>query len=704
MAIYDLGTASLAANGEVTGVGTTWKAPLTLIRVGATIVFKTEPVQIYTISEIISDTQVNVYNPNSETVPAGTGYAILAHDGITVQGLAQDVAETLRYYQSRETEVADAVDAFNNFDANDFESKVTQVNTQHGDIVSIGLQVSADAAQVSADKDAASASAISASNSQNAAENSALDAERYAQSVNPENFLNKSGNLSGLSDKSESRKNIGLYFYNTVSQVKSDTSIPVGTRVFVEYYHEGVSGGHGYWVKTSTIASPNMDPSDLNGPYFSDANGNVYNLDLENESGINIEQLGGKPYTPGDLSTDLKDLLLAIFKFQYARNSKPLIVNFNAREYYSSKGVTMAPWSTYRCTSMLGVQFSIDPNKWTESEIPPVAYSGVNTFWSNETFLVSAVHKPNQFANNIEISNIDFIGRAGNSMHYGMFMPFLTEFEFNHVRCIGCDTGLYWVNMYSGTINRCIYNARVNSPSGAGSWGMRCVERVVNGGCGTSVTFNNCNFTDFILGFDVVGMSYTTSINHITEGTKTQVAGTLRRCDWTFTQWGIERLTSESSESLIRILGGNVTINGVALAYDVTANNTAFIEISNGARVNLFGVNGSLSNGLKTDSFIVTTDDSEVVIGPVKYPNTGSYANKLGDKTYMFGTGGNIKTRPDVYSSTSLNSISDTVNTSGKYMGRAVYASSLGTMVYASGPKPGDKWRNGVGTVVYTPV
>ncbi|QGH76881.1 tail fibers protein [Escherichia phage BEK6] len=105
MAIYDLGTASLAANGEVTGAGTVWKAPLTLIRVGATIIFKTNPLKIYTISEIISDTQINVYNPNSETVPAGTGYAILAHDGITVQGLAQDVAETLRYYQSKETSI-----------------------------------------------------------------------------------------------------------------------------------------------------------------------------------------------------------------------------------------------------------------------------------------------------------------------------------------------------------------------------------------------------------------------------------------------------------------------------------------------------------------------------------------------------------------------------------------------------------------------
>ena len=131
MAIYDLGTASLAANGEVTGVGTTWKAPLTLIRVGSTIVFKTEPVQIYTISEIISDTQINVYNPNSETVPAGTGYAILAHDGITVQGLAQDVAETLRYYQSKETSIESLLQFIgqDSFDWPRFEQLASQSTT-----------------------------------------------------------------------------------------------------------------------------------------------------------------------------------------------------------------------------------------------------------------------------------------------------------------------------------------------------------------------------------------------------------------------------------------------------------------------------------------------------------------------------------------------------------------------------------------------
>lgn len=211
MSIYDAGTASLAANGTVTGVGTTWMAPLTLIRVGATIVFKTQPVKIYTISEIISDTQINVYNQKSETIPAGTGYAILAHDGITVQGLAQDVAETLRYYQSNESYVAQAIDAFANFDANDFDTKVTQVNTQHAEVVSTGAQVSADASQVSADKDSAAASAASASSDKDAAAASAQQAADYAASLNTENLLNKTLNLSDLADKSVSRSNLDVY-------------------------------------------------------------------------------------------------------------------------------------------------------------------------------------------------------------------------------------------------------------------------------------------------------------------------------------------------------------------------------------------------------------------------------------------------------------------------------------------------------------
>lgn len=211
MAIYDAGTASLAANGTVTGVGTTWQAPLTLIRVGATIVFKTEPVKIYTISEIISDTQINVYNPKSETAPAGTGYAILAHDGITVQGLAQDVAETLRYYQSRETEVSTAVDIFKDFDQDKFSSDVSQVNTQFGEIAAIGAQVSSDAAQVTTDKNAAAASAISASADKDAAAASAQEAAGYAASLDAQNLLRKDLALSDLTDKQLARQNLDVY-------------------------------------------------------------------------------------------------------------------------------------------------------------------------------------------------------------------------------------------------------------------------------------------------------------------------------------------------------------------------------------------------------------------------------------------------------------------------------------------------------------
>lgn len=159
MAIYDLGTASLAANGEVTGVGTTWKAPLTLIRVGATIIFKTSPLKIYTISEIISDTQINVYNPNSETVPAGTGYAILAHDGITVQGLAQDVAETLRYYQSKETSIESLLQFIgqDNFDWPRFEQLANQSVTGAAESLASQIAAAESAATAVSARDATTA-------------------------------------------------------------------------------------------------------------------------------------------------------------------------------------------------------------------------------------------------------------------------------------------------------------------------------------------------------------------------------------------------------------------------------------------------------------------------------------------------------------------------------------------------------------------
>lgn len=211
MAIYDAGTASLAADGTVIGVGTTWRQPLTLIRVGATMIFNTTPASIVTIAEIISDTEIRVFNDKGFTAPDGTQYSILAHDGITVQGLAQDVAETLRYYQSRETEIASAVDAFNQFDADAFQQNVTTVNNQSQQVANDAAQVSSDKAVVSADKDSAAASAASAMADRDAAAASAAAAADSAASLDTSNLLRVDMSLSDLTNKTLSRTNLDVY-------------------------------------------------------------------------------------------------------------------------------------------------------------------------------------------------------------------------------------------------------------------------------------------------------------------------------------------------------------------------------------------------------------------------------------------------------------------------------------------------------------
>lgn len=109
MAIYKQGTAALAANGTVTGTGTTWNAPLSLIRVGCTIVFLAPSVQLFTITKINSATSMTVANPTNTVIP-NAAYTILLSDSISVDGLAQDVAETLRFYQLQNQDLEDQVD------------------------------------------------------------------------------------------------------------------------------------------------------------------------------------------------------------------------------------------------------------------------------------------------------------------------------------------------------------------------------------------------------------------------------------------------------------------------------------------------------------------------------------------------------------------------------------------------------------------
>ena len=107
--IYTTGT--IAINGNtVTGTGTNFTAPLSLIRVGCTLIAIGNPVQIFTITEIKSGTELSVTPAANPAIAAGTKFSILLSDSISVDGLAQDVAETLRYYQSKETEVAEALE------------------------------------------------------------------------------------------------------------------------------------------------------------------------------------------------------------------------------------------------------------------------------------------------------------------------------------------------------------------------------------------------------------------------------------------------------------------------------------------------------------------------------------------------------------------------------------------------------------------
>ncbi|EFN3802782.1 TPA: phage head spike fiber domain-containing protein [Escherichia coli] len=109
--IYTTGTIAVSGN-TVAGAGTEFNAALSLIRVGCTLIAISDPVQIFSITKVKSATSLSVTPAASPAIPAGTKFSILLSDSISVDGLAQDVAETLRYYQGKESEIADAVEFF----------------------------------------------------------------------------------------------------------------------------------------------------------------------------------------------------------------------------------------------------------------------------------------------------------------------------------------------------------------------------------------------------------------------------------------------------------------------------------------------------------------------------------------------------------------------------------------------------------------
>lgn len=207
--IYTTGTIAISGN-TVIGTGTNFSAPLSLIRVGCTLIAIGNPVQIFTITEIKSGTELSVTPAANPAIPAGTKFSILLSDSISVDGLAQDVAETLRYYQGKETEIAAAVEWWKDFGGDgQMDQLLANIRTETAQSTANAQKTEADkkttegyknAAATSAtaaksSQDAAKASETSASNSKTAAATSATNAAKSA--ADALNYRNQAQGIVG---------------------------------------------------------------------------------------------------------------------------------------------------------------------------------------------------------------------------------------------------------------------------------------------------------------------------------------------------------------------------------------------------------------------------------------------------------------------------------------------------------------------------
>ncbi|WP_299996796.1 phage tail protein [uncultured Cedecea sp.] len=106
--IYTTGTIAVSGN-TLTGTGTNFTAAGSLIRVGCTVLTMTSPPQTFQITGITSGTAMTVSPAASPALAAGTKYSILLSDNLSVDGLAQDIAETFGMYQRNISGFADVM-------------------------------------------------------------------------------------------------------------------------------------------------------------------------------------------------------------------------------------------------------------------------------------------------------------------------------------------------------------------------------------------------------------------------------------------------------------------------------------------------------------------------------------------------------------------------------------------------------------------
>ena len=106
--IYTTGKIAISGN-TLTGTGTNFTAAGSLIRNGCTVIALTSPAQVFQITAIGGATSLTVTPAANPAIPAGTKYSILLSDSLSVDGLAQDIAETFTMYQRYMSGFADVM-------------------------------------------------------------------------------------------------------------------------------------------------------------------------------------------------------------------------------------------------------------------------------------------------------------------------------------------------------------------------------------------------------------------------------------------------------------------------------------------------------------------------------------------------------------------------------------------------------------------
>ncbi|MFU2317960.1 tail fiber domain-containing protein [Rahnella sp. PCH160] len=100
MGLYKAGTIAITTAGAATGTGTSWTTAGNGIRTGQTILLNTNPAQQVTIQAINGATSLTVTPVPAAAIPAGTTYAILTTDALSVDGLASQVSEAITYFKN----------------------------------------------------------------------------------------------------------------------------------------------------------------------------------------------------------------------------------------------------------------------------------------------------------------------------------------------------------------------------------------------------------------------------------------------------------------------------------------------------------------------------------------------------------------------------------------------------------------------------